>query len=129
MVKEKVIDLANLISRTKRGAKDEVKPEHPEYKVLEPVVTDEMAEAALCLKFRKGKTVEEVASECGKSPEKTKELLWELAMVGATIVGEQDGVDKFWLELWVPGHMEMLVNHKENSIKYPQMGKAFSDYG
>ena len=40
MVKEKVIDLANLISRTKRGAKDEVKPEHPEYKVLEPVVTD-----------------------------------------------------------------------------------------
>ncbi|SQD77302.1 FAD-dependent oxidoreductase [Moritella yayanosii] len=129
MVKEKVIDLANLISRTKRGAKDEVKPEHPEYKVLEPVVTDEMAEAALCLKFRDGKTVEEVASECGKSPEKTKELLWELAMAGATIVGEQDGVDKFWLELWVPGHMEMLVNHKENSIKYPQMGKAFSDYG
>ncbi|NQZ52252.1 MAG: FAD-dependent oxidoreductase, partial [Moritella sp.] len=129
MVKEKVLDLANLISRTKRGAKDEVKPEHPEYKVLEPVVTDEMAEAALCLKFRDGKTVEEVASECGKSPEKTKELLWELAMAGATIVGEQDGVDKFWLELWVPGHMEMLVNHKENSIKYPQMGKAFSDYG
>ncbi|MFT5807489.1 MAG: NADPH-dependent glutamate synthase beta subunit-like oxidoreductase [Moritella dasanensis] len=129
MVKEKVLDLANLISRTKRGAKDEVKPEHPEYIVLEPVVTDEMAEAALCLKFREGKTVEEIASECGKSPERTKELLWELAMAGATIVGEQEGVDKFWLELWVPGHMEMLVNHKENSIKYPQMGKAFSDYG
>ena len=29
-VKEKVLDYANKISRTKRGAKDEIKPEHPE---------------------------------------------------------------------------------------------------
>ncbi len=129
MVKEKVLDLANMISRTKRGAKDEVKPEHPEYKVLEPVVTDEMAEVALCLKFREGMSVEEVAPLCGKSVEKTKELLWELAMVGATVVNEQDGVDKFWYEIWVPGHMEMIVNHKENAIKYPQLGKAFDDFG
>ncbi|MFT7681590.1 MAG: NADPH-dependent glutamate synthase beta subunit-like oxidoreductase [Moritella dasanensis] len=129
MVKQKVLDLANLISKTKRGAKDEIRPEHPEYKVLEPVVTDEMAEVALCLKFREGMTVEEVVPLCGKSPERTKELLWELAMVGATVMGEQEGVDKFWYEIWVPGHMELLVNHKENALKYPQLGKAFDDYG
>jgi len=129
MVKEKVLDLANMISKTKRGAKDEVKPEHPEYLVLEPVVTDEMAEVALCLKFREGMTVEEVAPLCGKSPEQTKALLWELAIAGATVVGEQEGVDRFWYEIWVPGHMEMIVNHKENAIKYPQLGKAFDDFG
>ena len=129
MIKERVLDLANMISKTKRGAKDEVKPEHPEYKVLEPVVTDEMAEVALCLKFREGMSVEEIAPLCGKSLEKTKELLWELAIAGATVVGEQEGVDKFWYEIWVPGHMELLVNHKENALKYPQLGKAFDDYG
>ncbi len=43
MVNEKVLDFANKISRTKRGKKDEIKPEYPEYKILEPVVTEAMA--------------------------------------------------------------------------------------
>ena len=47
MVKEKVLDLANKISRTKKGSKNGVKPEDPEYRILEPVVTDEMADVAL----------------------------------------------------------------------------------
>lgn len=53
MVKEKVLDLANHISGKKRGSKNEIKPEDPEYMILEPVVTDEMAEVALCMKIRK----------------------------------------------------------------------------
>lgn len=129
MVKEKVLDYANKISRTKRGAKDEVKPEHPEYKVLEPVVTEEMAEVALCLKFREPSTPEAIAAECGKPLEETKKLLWELAMSGAAFIGVREGVDQFWHDIWVPGHMETIVNHKENAIKYPQLGEAFDNFG
>lgn len=75
MVKEKVLDFANHINRTKRGSKREIKPEHPEYKIMEPVVTDEMAEVGLCLEFRKPKSVEEVAALCGKSLKDTKRIL------------------------------------------------------
>ncbi|MEG0772067.1 FAD-dependent oxidoreductase [Clostridium sp.] len=129
MVKEKVLDLANKISRTKRGSKSEIKPENPEYKILEPVVTEEMAEVALFLELRIPHSAKEIAALCGKSEERTSELLWELAMAGAAFVNKIDGVDKYWHEIWVPGHMEMMVNHKENVKKYPQIGKAFDDYG
>ncbi len=129
MVKEKVLDMANMISRTKRGAKDEILPEHPEYKVLEPVISEEMAEVALCLKFREGQTPEEVAPLCGKSLEETKKLLWDLAIAGGACMGERDGVDKYWYDIWVPGHMEAVVNNKENAMKYPQLGEAFDNYG
>ncbi len=129
MVKEKVLDLANKISRTKRGSKSEIKPEDPEYKILEPVVTEEMAEAALCLELRKPKSAEEVAVLCGKSVEETAKLLWELAVAGVCFVNKIDGVDKYWHDLWIPGHMEMMVNNKENVKKYPQIAEAFEAYG
>jgi NADPH-dependent glutamate synthase beta subunit-like oxidoreductase len=129
MVKERVLDLANKISRTKRGSKSEIKPEDPEYKILEPVVTEEMAEAALCLELRKPKSAEEVAALCGKSAEETAKLLWELALAGVCFVNKIDGVDKYWHDLWIPGHMEMMANNRENVKKYPQIAEAFEAYG
>ncbi len=126
---ERVLDLANKISRTKRGSKDEITSAHPEYKILEPVITEEMAEVALCMELRKPKSAAEIAKECGKSEEKTAQLLWEVAMAGAAFVNEIDGVDKYWHDIWVPGHMEMMANHRENVAKYPQIAKAFNDYG
>ncbi|QUH29795.1 FAD-dependent oxidoreductase [Vallitalea guaymasensis] len=129
MVNEKVLDLANKISRTKRGSKMEIKPEYPEYKILEPVVTEEMAEVALCLELRKPQSAEEIAPKCGKSVEKTAKLLWELAVAGVAFVNKIDGVDKYWHEIWVPGHMEMMVNNRENVKKYPQIAIAFDEYG
>jgi NADPH-dependent glutamate synthase beta subunit-like oxidoreductase/NAD-dependent dihydropyrimidine dehydrogenase PreA subunit len=129
MVKEKVLDLANKISRTKRGSKSEIKPEYPEYQILEPVVTEEMAEAALCLELRKPKSAEEVATLCSKSVEQTAKLLWELAVAGVSFVNKIDGEDKYWHDIWVPGHMELMTNNRENVKKYPQIAKAFDDYG
>ncbi|MBU5438416.1 FAD-dependent oxidoreductase [Tissierella sp. MSJ-40] len=129
MVKQKVLDLANHIGRKKSGSKSAYTAKDPEYMILEPVVTEEMAEVGLCLQFRKPMSAEEVAPLCGKSLEETKKLLWELAVAGACFVGEKDGVDKYWLEIWVPGIMEMMVNNKENVKKYPQIAEAFEAYG
>lgn len=128
-VSEKLLDLANKISRTKRGTKSEIKPEYPEYRILEPIVTDEMAEVALCLELRKPKSAEEVAALCGKPVEETARLLWECAVAGVAFVNEIDGVDQYWIEIWVPGHMEMIVNNKENVAKYPVLGEMFDAYG
>lgn len=131
MVNQKVLDLANKISRAKRGTKSEITPEHPEYKVLEPVVTDEMAEVALCLELRNPKSAEEIAIICGKPVEETAKLLWDLAVAGVCLVGEKEGIDKYWFEIWVPGHMEMIVNHPDKkSVKdFVQAAEAFEEYG
>lgn len=129
MVKEKVLDLANHISNKKRGSKNEIKPTDPEYMILEPVVTEKMAEVALCMKIRKKTTAKELAPLCGKSVEETTKLLLDLAVAGVCFVNEIDGVDHFWYETWVPGIMEMMVNNKENVAKYPQIAEAFEAYG
>lgn len=129
MIKQKVLDFANHIGGKKSGSKSAYTATDPEYMILEPVVTEEMAEVGLCLEFRKPKSAEEVAPLCGKSLEETEKLLWELAVAGACFVGKKDGVDKYWLEIWVPGIMEMMVNNKENVKKYPQIAEAFEAYG
>ena len=131
VVNKKVLELANKISRVKSGSKSAITPENPEYKILEPVVTEEMAEVGLFLELRKPQSAEEVAALCGKSVEVTAKLLWDLAIAGVCLVGEKEGVDKYWFEIWVPGHMEMIVNHPDKkSVKdFKQAAVAFEAYG
>lgn len=129
MVNQKVLELANHISRKKIGAKDAILPQDPEYKILEPVVSTEMAEVALCMEIRKKATAKDLAPLCNKSVEETTQLLLKLADAGVCFVNNIDGTDTFWFDTWVPGIMEMMVNHKENVFKYPQIAEAFEAYG
>ena len=129
MVKEKVLDLANHISGKKRGKKGEILATDPEYLVMEPVVSDEMAEVCLHMEKRVQTNAKEVSAKCGKSEEETHALLMQLADAGVCFINVIDGVDTFWFEVWVPGIMEMMVAHKENVAKYPQIAEAFEAYG
>jgi len=128
-VKEKVLDLANHIGKKKRGSKNEITSKDPEYMILEPVVTEEMAEVALCMEMRTKTTAANLAPLCGKSEELTAKLLWDLAYAGVCFVNVINGVDTYWYDTWVPGIMEMMVNNKENVKKYPQIAEAFEAYG
>ena len=128
MAKEKVLELANHINGTKVGSKRGIKPEDPEYYILEPVVTEEMAEVGLSLEVRKPASAEEVAAKCGKSLEETTRRLDELAEAGVCMVSVMDGVDKYMVPIWVPGIMEMMVANNANAEKYPQIPKAFEEY-
>lgn len=128
-VKEKVLQFANKVSNNKPGSRGWFDEKDARYRILEPVVTDEMAEVLLCMKIRKKVTAKDVAPLCNKSEERCSELLLELADIGVVFVNNINGVDTFWYETWVPGIMEMMVNHKENVRKYPQIAKAFNDYG
>ena len=129
MVNIKVLEFANQVSRKKMGSKNGLTENDPEYKILAPVVTTEMAEVAIALKMLEPMTAQEVAPRCGKSVEKTAELLWDLAMAGVAVVNEIDGVDKYWYSTWIPGIMEMMVNNRENIEKYPEIAMAFEEYG
>lgn len=128
-VKQKVLEFANKVSGTKVGHKNAITPEDPRYYIMEPVVSNEMAEVALCMDFRKPKSVAELSKLSGKNEASTAELAFELAKAGVCFVNKIDGVDKYWYDTWVPGIMEMMVNNKENVAKYPQIGRAFEHYG
>ena len=100
----------------------------PEYKLLERVVTDEMAEVGLAMELRKTQTIEKISKKCGKSLEETKRLAMELAEVGGCIFHSENGVDLFELTVFVPGVMEKVVGNKELCEKYPQIPAAFEEY-
>ena len=125
----KLLEFVNKVSGTKMGSKKGIKTDDPRFLLLEKVVTEEMAEVALQLEFRTHQTSAQIAERCGKSLEETKKLLWDLAIAGVCFVGKDENADIYYHETWVPGIFEMVVNNKENVKKYPQIGKAFDDYG
>ena len=125
----KVLEFANKISRVKMGSRNGVTYDRPEYQILVPYITDEKAEVGVYLEFRSPKSAEQIAMESGIRLKKVDKILKDLAWYGAAVVNEIDGVDKYWLELWVPGHVELIVNSREVVKLYPHVAYAFDDYG
>lgn len=129
VVKQKVLEFANKVSKKKMGSKSAIQPTDPEYMILEPVVTEEMAEVAMGLERRVPRSAAEVAAIVGKPLQQVTRLLWDLSLAGVCFVNMKDGEDKYWYDTWVPGIMEMMTNNKENVKKYPQIAEAFEAYG
>lgn len=125
----KILALANHIGRKKPGSKGAYDYDAPEYLILEPVVSDAMAEVCMTMSIREKVTAEMVSDRTGKSIEECHKLLLELADAGVCFVNTIDGKDNFWYDTWVPGIMEMMVNHPTNPKKYPQIAEAFEAYG
>jgi len=125
----KILALANHIGRKKPGAKDAYDYDAPEYLILEPVVTDDMAEVCMTMAIREKVTAEAVGERTGRPVEECHRLLLELADAGVCFVNTINGKDTFWYDTWVPGIMEMMTNHPTNPVKYPQIAEAFEAYG
>jgi NADPH-dependent glutamate synthase beta subunit-like oxidoreductase/ferredoxin len=125
----KLLEFINKVSNIKMNSKKALDEADPRFLLLEKIVTEEMAEVALVLEYRGEQTAEEIAKKLGWDIDRTKKLLWDLAYAGVACVSKRDGEFKFWHETWVPGIFEMVVNNKENVKKYPQISKAFDDYG
>jgi hypothetical protein len=41
---------------------------------------------------------------CAAGVEETEKILWDLAVIGTVCVQKVNGVDDYWLELWVRSH-------------------------
>jgi NADPH-dependent glutamate synthase beta subunit-like oxidoreductase/NAD-dependent dihydropyrimidine dehydrogenase PreA subunit len=129
-VKERVIDFANKISRTKRGAKTEIKPHDPEYKILAAVMTDEMADVCMGMLLDKPSTVAEIAKRLNRTDlDHVHKLLEESAQAGCAFVNVINGEDQYWHTIWVPGHMEIIANTKDVLNKDPELARLFDVYG
>ena len=126
-LRPKIVKLAKMVGGI-AGVMNKITEDSPEYMALECVVTDELADVALTLGLRKPRTAEYAAQKCGKSVEETHKLLMELAQIGVCKVWHEDGQELFWVNIFAPGMMEMMVNNKEQLEAHPQIGKAFDLY-
>jgi hypothetical protein len=102
MVNEAVLDLANKISNKQRGKKGEILATDPEYMILEPIVTTEMAETAMALAFRVPMSAEEVAPALRKIRRQDGKASVGARRRGVCFVNKIDGVDKYWYDTWIP---------------------------
>ncbi|ERJ13278.1 FAD-dependent oxidoreductase [Haloplasma contractile] len=127
--RQEILDLANKIGRTKAGTSREAVPFGPEYYALAPILSEYQANIAMYLKFREKVSAEEVAKASEEPYEKVKEALDYIAWAGVAFVNTVDGVDLYWQDIFVPGHLEMINNNKELVAKYPVIAEAFYYFG
>lgn len=126
-LRPKIVKLAKMVGGI-AGVMNKIDENAPEYYSLECVVSDEQADVALTMGLRKPRTVEYVSKKCGKSLEETHKILMELAKIGVCKAWHEDGQELFWVNIFAPGMLEMMVNNREQLEKYPQIGKAFEEY-
>lgn len=126
-LRPKIVKLAKMVGGI-AGVMNKIEEESPEYMALECVVSDEQADVALTMGLRKPRTVEYVSNKCNKSIEETHKILMELAVIGVCKVWHEDGVELFWVNIFAPGMLEMMVNNREQLEAHPQIGKAFELY-
>jgi NADPH-dependent glutamate synthase beta subunit-like oxidoreductase/NAD-dependent dihydropyrimidine dehydrogenase PreA subunit len=127
-VKTKVLALANKINAALSGGLIRIKPTDPEYRILEPVTSDEEAELALHLEVRKPMSVAEIAKRAKRDPEEVERVLFKMACDGSIKFERVGNENHYFLELFVPGAMEYLVANKENVEKYPVIAECFEEY-
>lgn len=127
-LRPKIVKLAKMVGGI-AGVMNKIDENAPEYYALECVVSDEQADVALTMGLRKPRTVEYVSKKCGKSVEETHKILMELAKIGVCKAWhDDDGQELFWVNIFAPGMLEMMVNNREQLEAHPQIGKAFEAY-
>lgn len=128
VLRPKIVKLAKMVGGL-TGMMNKIDENAPEYYSLECVVSDEQADVALTLGLRKPRTVEYVAKKSGKSLPEARRILLELADIGVCkVYAGEDGEDRFLVQIFAPGILEMMVNNTAQVEKFPQIAKAFEEY-
>ena len=100
----------------------------PEYRILEPIIDDDMCQIMMHMRLEANRTVEDIAKRAKKTVEFTKEQLDKLCKTGAVRERIRDGVTYYFYPIWVPGIMEGIMANREQCDKYPDLGVCFEEY-
>ncbi|MEG1558133.1 MAG: pyridine nucleotide-disulfide oxidoreductase, partial [Oscillospiraceae bacterium] len=127
-LRPKIVKLAKMVGGL-TGMINKIDENAPEYYSLDCCVSDEQADIALTMGLRKPRTAEYIAQKSGKSVEEARKIAMELAQIGVCKVYRgETGEDVFFVQIFAPGILEMMVNNDEQLKKYPQIAKAFEEY-
>ncbi len=128
-LRPKIVKLCKVIGGL-TGMVNKIDENAPEYYCLADIVTDEEADLAIAAGLRKERTIEYLSKKSGFSIEKTRELAEHLAWIGIfrhtndPVTGE----DNYFMQIFAPGIMEMMVNNVELLKAHPEVGRAFEEY-
>ncbi len=100
----------------------------PEYKILEPIVDDDMCDIMMHMRLEANRTAEEIAQRAKKDLDFTKEQLNKLRVAGVIRSRMVDGKECWYYPIWVPGIMEGVLSNREQCDKYPVLGECFEAY-
>ena len=102
----------------------------PEYRILEPIVDDDMCKVMLHMKLDTPRTTEELAKRCKESVEWTAKQLDKLNEAGVcrTMEGMNGTKAGWYYPIWVPGIMEGILSNNEQCERYPDLGACFEEY-
>ncbi len=128
-LRPKIVKLCKVIGGL-TGVMNKIDENAPEYYCMASILTDDEADVAIAAGLRKERTTEYLAKKTGKSIEETQKLAEHLAWIGVFRVttDKTDGKDRFYMQIFAPGIMEMLVNNKELLATHPEVGRAFEEY-
>ena len=128
-LRPKIVKLAKVIGGVS-GLVNKIDENAPEYYCMADIVSDEEADIAIAAGLRKERTAEYLAAKVGKTVEEIMPSLDRLVYYGifrrCKITGtDQDG---YFMQIFAPGILEMMVNNQELLAQHPEVGRAFEEY-
>ncbi len=100
----------------------------PEYKLLEPIVDDDMCAVMMHMRLEANRTAEEIAHRAKKDLAFTQRQLDKLKIAGVIRSRVVEGRLCWYYPIWVPGIMEGVLSNREQCDKYPVLGECFERY-
>ena len=100
----------------------------PEYRILAPIVDDDMCAVMMHMRLEANRTIEELAKRCKKDEDYVREQIRKLTVAGVVREREVDGVTCYYYPIWVPGIMEGILSNREQCDRYPDLGYCFEEY-
>ena len=100
----------------------------PEYRILAPIVDDDMCDVMMHMRLEANRTAEELARRCKKDVAFVQQQLDKLMVAGVARQREVDGQICYYYPIWVPGIMEGILANREQCDRYPDLGACFEEY-
>ena len=100
----------------------------PEYKILDPIVDDDMCSVMMRMRLETDFTVEDLAKKTRKSVEFVQTQCNKLVAAGVIRTRERHGALCYYYPIWVPGIMEGILSNREQCDAHPELGACFEEY-
>ena len=128
-LRPKIVKLAKIIGGV-TGITTRIDENAPEYYCMAGILTDEEADVAIAAGLRKERTAAYLAKKVGKTVQEVQPLLDNLVYYGIFRRSRNEalGEDTYYMQIFAPGILEMMVNQAELLETHPEVGRAFEEY-
>ena len=128
-LRPKIVKLAKIIGGV-TGITTKIDENAPEYYCMASILTDEEADVAIAAGLRRERTAAYLAKKVGKTVQEVQPLLDNLVYYGIFRRSHNEtlGEDTYYMQIFAPGILEMMVNQQDLLETHPEVGRAFEEY-